>query len=68
MNANECAVIGGGSVEYSLEEAAMPIQELIDTLLEAQEDGATYVVASSGNYRGAQWARIGTDWSWADDE
>lgn len=62
------AVIGGGSVEYSLHEAAVPIQEMIDALLEAQEDGATHVVAASGNYRGAQWERLSTHWTWADEE
>ena len=26
-----------------------------------------FVVMSSGNYRGAQWATVGTNWSWAED-
>lgn len=61
------AVFGGGSVEYSLSEAVTDIDELIAALERAKEDGATHVVASSGNYRGARWARISAQWSWADE-
>lgn len=61
-------VLGGGGVEYSLEEAVTPIQELIDALEQAKDDGAEHVVMSSGNYRGAQWATVRGEWSWADDE
>lgn len=50
--------IHAGSVEYSLEEAAIPIEELIAALQTAQEDGATYVVGFSGNYRGARYVRL----------
>ena len=68
IDSSTTAVIGGGSVEYSLDDAAISIQELIDALLEAQEDGATHVVAASGNYRGAKWERLSTHWTWADEE
>ncbi len=61
-------VMGGGSVEYDLRKAACPIQELIDSLIEARDDGATHVVASSGNHRGAKWQRVSTDYGWADNE
>lgn len=60
--------ISAGNVEYSLDEAAVPIQEMIDVLESAKEDGATHVVGTSGNYRGAQWVRLGLDCSWADEE
>lgn len=62
------AVLGGGGVEYALADAAIGIDELIATLEEMKEDGVTHVVMSSGNYRGAQWARISSSWSWAEDE
>lgn len=51
-------MLAGGSVEYSLEKAACSIEELIESLEQAREDGATHVVLSSGNYRGAQWATL----------
>ena len=37
-------------------------------LQRAKEDGAEFVVMSSGNYRGAQWASVGTDYDWAGEE
>ena len=61
-------VLAGGSVEYSAKEAAVKIDELIETLQRAKDDGAEFVLMSSGNYRGAQWASIGTDFSWMDEE
>lgn len=68
MDENTMIILGGGQVEYSAEEAATPIDDLIAALQEAKEDGAEYVLMSSGNYRGAQWAGIGTDWTWKNDE
>lgn len=58
--------ISAGSVEYSLDAAAVPIADLIALLEEAQEDGAEYVVGLSGNYRGAQYVRLGTSYEWLD--
>lgn len=64
-----CIVLGSGSVEYSLDEAAIDIDELIGLLESAKEEGATHVVASSGNYRGAQWARVSSGmYGWADED
>ncbi len=60
-------ILGGGGVEYDMSKAVCPIQELIDSLLEAQRDGAEYVVQSSGNYRGAKWASVNGDYAWAND-
>ena len=65
---NQVIVLGSGSVEYALEEAVVDIDELIETLEQAKEDGATHVVQSSGNYRGAQWARLSTHYGWADED
>lgn len=59
--------ISAGSVEYSLDSAAVDIDELISMLEEAKEDGATHVVGFSGNYRGAQYVRLGTSFDWLDD-
>jgi hypothetical protein len=61
-------VLSGGGVEYNIAEAAASIDELIETLQNMKENGLEYVVMSSGNYRGASWASIGTDWSWAEDD
>jgi hypothetical protein len=53
------ATISAGNVEYSADEAAVDIDVLIAQLQEAKEDGATHVVGLSGNYRGAQYVRLG---------
>lgn len=66
-NSDTTVLISHGSVEYSLDEAAVEIDELIEALQQAKEDGATHVAGASGNYRGAQWMRITTDPSWAND-
>jgi hypothetical protein len=68
MDKSQVAVIGAGSVEYDIEKAAVEIDAFIAMLEEMKEDGAQFVVASSGNWRGAQWARMSSDWSWADEE
>lgn len=62
-----CAVLGGGDVEYSLEKAAVPIDALIKTLEDAKSEGATHVVQSSGNWRGARWMRTSLMYDWAED-
>lgn len=53
--------ISAGNVEYSVDEAAVTIDEMIQMLEQAKEDGATHVVGFSGNYRGAQYVRLGTE-------
>lgn len=68
FNKETTAILAGGDVEYAIEEAAIEIDELIATLEEMREDGVEHVVMSSGNYRGAQWASIRGDWSWASEE
>jgi pyruvate-formate lyase-activating enzyme len=69
MDPQTTITLSAGSVEYSLDEAAVPIEELIALLEEAKEDGATHVVGTSGNYRGAQWVRLGGHfgYGWADE-
>lgn len=66
MNINRETTIGisAGSVEYSVEEAAVTIDEMIQVLQEAKDDGATHVVGFSGNYRGAQYVRLDASWEW----
>ena len=61
--------LSAGNVEYSLDEAAVSIDDLIDLLESAKSEGATHVVGTSGNYRGPQWARIGSysGYGWADE-
>lgn len=59
--------LSAGSVEYSREEAETSIDEMIQMLQAAKDDGATHVVGLSGNYRGAKWVRLGTDVEWLED-
>jgi hypothetical protein len=54
------ATISAGSVEYSAEAAEVSIDRLIEQLEEAKADGATHVVGLSGNYRGAQYVKLGS--------
>ena len=53
------ATMSAGSVEYTVEEAAVEIDELIAQLEQAKEEGATRIVGLSGNYRGAQFVHLG---------
>lgn len=67
-NDSNTGVLSGGRVEYALAEAAMDIDSVIDALQNMKENGLEFVVMSSGNYRGAQWASVGDSWSWTEDE
>lgn len=53
------AEIDAGSVQYSKETAAVPIDDFIEALEAAKEFGATHVVGLSGNYRGAGYVHLG---------
>lgn len=68
LDKSTCITINAGNVEYSLEESAMPIDELIELLEAAKEEGATHVAGTSGNYRGPQYVRLGRTYEWADDD
>lgn len=59
MTENVYATISAGSIEYSLDEASVSIEELIEELQQAQHEGATHVVGLSGNYRGASYVKLG---------
>ena len=59
-------VLGGGDVAYSMAEAAVPIDDLIKTLEDAKSEGATHVVQSSGNWRGAKWMNTSLQYDWAE--
>lgn len=63
----DTAVLAAGDVAYSMEEAAVPIDDLIKTLEDAKSEGATHVVQSSGNYRGAKWMHTALQYDWAED-
>lgn len=63
----DTVVLDAGDVAYSMAEAAVPIQELIDLLEAAKSEGATHVVQSSGNYRGAKWMHTARQYDWAED-
>ena len=58
---NTAVFLSGGAVEYDYKQATVEIDDLIQALEEMKEQGAQYVTMSSGNYRGAQWQRIGTE-------
>lgn len=68
INPETTAVLGGGRVEYSMAEAAVSLDELARTIEQMRDEGVTHVVMSSGNHRGAKWASITTNWSWASEE
>ena len=59
--ANTAVFPAGGYVEYDHKQATVAIDDLIQALEEMKEQGAEYVAMRSGNYRGAQWQRIGTE-------
>ena len=62
------ALMGGGEVEYDLEEAMVPIDEMIDALVAARDvDGATHVVDSTNNWRGARYQRTLTVFDLVDE-
>lgn len=52
------ATINSGAVEYSKQDAEISIDEMIEALQTAKEEGATHVLGMSGNYRGAQYVRL----------
>lgn len=58
---NTAVFLSGGDVEYDHKQATVEIDDLIQALQEMKEQGAQYVAMRSGNYRGAQWQRIGTE-------
>jgi hypothetical protein len=64
VNRETTVGISAGNVEYSIEDAAVEIDEMIQVLQQAKEDGATHVVGFSGNYRGAQYVRLDASWEW----
>ena len=61
-------ILPSGSVEYSLENARVPIDDIITTLKSARNLGAEYVVMESGNWRGAKWQSIVDGYDWYEDE
>lgn len=60
-------VVADGEVEYSLTDAAIPIGQMIEALENARVDGAEYVVALSGNHRGAKYMAVNTAAEWLED-
>jgi hypothetical protein len=60
--------LSAGNVEYSIDEAVVSIDELISALQEAKDEGATHVVGYSGNYRGAQYVSISTQWDFVGED
>lgn len=67
MDPETTVTLSAGNVEYALDEAAVEIDDLIELLESAKSEGATHVVGTSGNYRGAQWVRLGRRYDWASE-
>lgn len=53
-----------GDVFYDVNEAAVSIDNLIQMLEYAKEDGATHIVLLSGNYRGPRYLGLSLDFDW----
>lgn len=51
-------VVSSGNVEYDMGSTAVPINDLIDALEMAKENGAEYVTGLSGNSRGAKYMYV----------
>jgi len=60
-NESNTVVISGGSVEYDLDSTARPIDDMIEALQEAKENGALFVTGLSGNGRGAKYMYMYVD-------
>ena len=52
----------GLDLNYSLEDAAESIDNVITMLTDAKRRGMEFVVMESGNYRGAKYVTIPLDW------
>lgn len=68
MDERLIVALPAGRIEYKADAAAIPIEDLIGALKDAQEDGATHVVQESGNYRGAKWQGLCAAYEWVDGE
>ena len=60
--------INAGSLEYDKSKAAVDIDELIEALEAAKDDGVTDIVGLSGNYRGAQYVRMSADIHYGEED
>lgn len=60
-------ILPAGSVEYSIEDARTPIDDMIALLQSAKINGAEYVVMESGNWRGAKWQCVVAEYDWHED-
>jgi 2-iminoacetate synthase ThiH len=54
-------IIHTGSVQYDADEASVDIDDFIESLERAREDGITHVCLESGNYRGAKYMTVYAD-------
>lgn len=67
MNPQDVVTLDTGDVEYSVEKAVMLIDDMIELMENAKEEGATHLVFLSGNYRGAQYLAAPRMYDWLDD-
>jgi len=57
-NHNNTFVIATGSVQYDMDEASTPIDDMITMLRRAKNMGAEYITLGSGTYRGTKFQTV----------
>lgn len=67
MDRQNTVTVNAGNVEYSPEDAAVTIEDALSLLEAAKSEGATHIVFLSGNYRGAQYLRVSSQYNWLED-
>lgn len=67
FNRQGCVALDAGNVDYSAEDCAVPIDDMIKMLEGAKEEGATFVVFLSGNHRGPGYAHAPKHYDWLED-
>lgn len=60
--------MNAANAEYGIEDAVIPLDDLLAVLQDAKAEGATHIVGYTGNYRGAKYAKFATTYDFLDDE
>ena len=58
INENNTVILDVGFVSYFVEDAAVPIDDLIEALEDAKSEGAEYVTMTSGT----RWSSLSTEY------
>lgn len=67
MDETNVIALDTGSVEHSLKDAVISIDEMIGMMEAAKSEGAEHVVFLSGNHRGARYVRAPYRYEWLED-